>query len=265
MVYDIDLTKPKFAYLFGLLQTDGTLKSNTRNRGCLSVELKVEDRAILESLQELITVYSSIRERTRDTNFKKNYTSAIWSVCDYDFRTALNNIGLPYGKKSETINIPTVTFSEIDYWRGILDGDGSLGLTKTKNKIPFLSLVTSSELLANAYVEFLFKRTGYRKEINPNKRDGVYNICILNEDAQLLTNEIYYPRCLCIDRKYKSAELVKSWVRPNDMVKRTWEVRKWTPEEDIVALNLSTKDAAEKLGRTEKSVSVRAYRLRKGI
>jgi hypothetical protein len=54
MVYDIDLTKPKFAYLFGLLQTDGTLKSNTRNRGCLSVELKVEDSHIPPSSQYIL-------------------------------------------------------------------------------------------------------------------------------------------------------------------------------------------------------------------
>jgi len=260
MVYSFSLTNPELAYIFGFLQTDGHLRKNSRNRGCLEVELQTQDRPILDKFMEIIPVSSTIRERTRDTNFKSKYVSVIWSVYDLEFRTALNKLGLSYGKKSQTISIPTVPFSEIDYWRGIIDGDGSLGMTA--KQYPFISLITTSPSLHQAYTEFLFKKTGQIKMTTPNKRDNAYNICLFKENAQKLIDELYYPGCLCLDRKLAAAELAKTWVRPADMIKRTWEVRKWTPNEDTIVLKLPYKKAAEKLGRTEKSIKTRAWRLR---
>lgn len=43
MVYHIDLTNPDFAYMFGFIQTDGHLSKNSRNRGCMQIELQVAD------------------------------------------------------------------------------------------------------------------------------------------------------------------------------------------------------------------------------
>lgn len=260
MVYHFDLTNPKLSYLFGFLQADGHLRQLSRNRGRIEVELHVQDRTILEKFTNLITVHSYIRERTRDTNFKKQYKSVTWSVFDLGFRTVLNELGLPYGKKSKIISTPTVPFSEIDYWRGVIDGDGSLGLTA--NQYPFLSLITTSPFLHCAYTEFLFQKIGQRKITTPNKRDKAFNICVFKENAQKLIGELYYPGCICLDRKLKSAEMVNAWVRPSDMVKKTWAVRKWTSKEDAIVLKFPYQKAAEKLGRTERSVKTRAWRLR---
>ena len=87
----------------------------------------------------------------------------------------------------------------------------------------------------------------------------IYVFC---EDAQKLISELYYPGCLCLDRKLASADVAKAWVRPASMVKRTWEVRRWTPREDAIVLKFPYKKAAEKLGRTESSIKTRAWRLR---
>jgi hypothetical protein len=74
MVYSFNLVQPEMSYMFGFMQTDGHLSKNTRNRGRLAIELQVSDRSLLERLQALVSVNSSIKERTRDTNFKKNST-----------------------------------------------------------------------------------------------------------------------------------------------------------------------------------------------
>ncbi|AKN68468.1 hypothetical protein QR97_00320 [Streptomyces sp. PBH53] len=55
--------------------------------------------------------YSSITERTRSTNFAKTHASATWTVCSLDARTTLNELGLPYGRKSKTIAPPNGPFS----------------------------------------------------------------------------------------------------------------------------------------------------------
>lgn len=141
--YQIDLNVAELAYMFGFLQADGHLYSNTRNRGRLSLELKVQDAWLVEQFARLVPFYSSIRTRTRRTNFSEIYSSVIWTVHDRSFREALIAKGLPQGKKSDIISIPDGEFAQVDYYRGIVDADGSLGITA--QGIPFVSLMTVSE------------------------------------------------------------------------------------------------------------------------
>ncbi|MEA5567319.1 hypothetical protein [Anabaena sp. UHCC 0399] len=44
---NITLENPYYAYLFGFIQTDGHLYNNTRDRGCLSIEINKQDEHIL--------------------------------------------------------------------------------------------------------------------------------------------------------------------------------------------------------------------------
>lgn len=254
-----DLAQPSFSYLFGFIQTDGHLQQNTRNRGRLSIEISERDIDILYKFQNLILpIYSSISTRTRNTNFKNNYSSSIWTVFDLTFRTLINNLGIPYGKKSNLISIPQISFSEIDYFRGIIDGDGSLGFAKG---IPFLSLVTASKNLANEYEIFISKLIHKHKKLTPNKRDGIYNICIFSEDAQIVIKKLYYKDCLCLDRKYKLANEVLLWKRPLTMRKNLLPKKIWTKEEDKIISTFPIEVASKELNRTHSSIKTRLYRL----
>jgi hypothetical protein len=213
------MNKRELSYLLGFLQTDGHMRSGTRNRGAISIELSSKDKDILYRLRRIIPVNSTIKHRTRNTNFKKNYTAWTLNIFHKSFRDLMNGMGLPYGAKSKIIKQPSInTISLIDYWRGIIDGDGSLGITG--QKFPFLSLVTVSKQLAIDYEEFLFSYTGKRKLFSPNTRDSSYNIMITKEDAQLIINKLYYNDCICINRKKKLAKKVLKWRRPKSMRKK---------------------------------------------
>jgi len=259
----IDLTDPDMAYLMGFLQTDGHMSQGAGNKGRLSIELAERDAHILLVFQSMFSTYTSIHNRERDTNFKEKYRSSVLTLCDLETRTLLNSLGLPYGKKSKVVSPPSVPFSEVDYYRGIIDGDGSLGLTESGH--PFLSLTTSSKELTVCYLTFLFGLTGKRKTSKPTTRDRVYNPCVLKEDAQIVVSALYYEGCTCLDRKRQMAEVVLRWSRPTDMRKRNFDVKRWTPKEDTVVRGHSVPDAARILGRTEKSVRIRAFRLKHGM
>ena len=111
-------------------------------------------------------------------------------------------------------SIPIVEFNEFDFWRGVIDGDGSLGIT-SKN-IPFISLVTKSENLKIEYLKFLEKYLNIKKSINRNKRDNVYNIMVTNENAIKLINLIYYDTSkIYLNRKFIKAKQVLLWQRNN--------------------------------------------------
>jgi hypothetical protein len=253
----LDLTIPEHAYMIGFIQADGHLYAQSRNRGALSVELSIKDSDILFKLQSFIGL-GSVSERIRDTNFSKAYACATWRVYGGDFREQLVKCGISVGKKSETARPPRTPFSLVDYLRGFSDGDGSLGLTATG--LPFWSLVTSSQAIADCYGNFIFDVTGLRKVLNRNKRDGVFNISVFKEDSQAVVKNLYYEGCFCMDRKRDKAKEVVAWKRPAGMVKR-FRLIPWSQEDDAFIENHEVWEAVAALERTKGSVTARKWRL----
>lgn len=254
----IDLKKPEHAYFFGLLQSDGTFYETTRNRGRISLELKRSDSAILKKLSEILPIKSSIHHRDRDTNFKKNYHSDVLYIFDLNFREEMKLLGLPVGKKHKLIKPPEVLFSEADYYRGLVDGDGSIGFTA--KGYPFVSFVTSSYKIMKSYISYIEKITGKLKRISRNKRDNVFNICLLLEDAQEFLEVVYYKNCLSISRKYELAQSILDWKRKID--NKRISKKNWQSWEDEIVLENVPETASKILKRSVKSVSMRFWRLK---
>ena len=192
------------SYIYGLLITDGSLSLYDRNRGRVSLEVNMIDEDIVYKLCNLIP-NSHHRERTRNTNFKKDYTTKIFSNTRKEFRDQLISQGFPVKDKTLNASPPILNYSEFDFWRGVIDGDGSIGIT-SKN-IPFISLVTKSENLKIAYTEFIKKFLNHNINVNRNKRDSVYNIMLTKEKAIILANMLYLKEnpTIYLDRKYNKA------------------------------------------------------------
>jgi hypothetical protein len=259
----LELTRPDHAYLFGFIQADGHLYKDPKhpNKGKLKIELAARDLDILQKIQVLIRVKSSLTSRVRSTNFTAGSMVQTYSlsICDMRFRQELEALGVPVGKKSRKVGTPLEPYSEIDYLRGVIDGDGSLGITK--KGVPFISLVTASESLKETYLSFVKRYTGHAKVSHRNKRDNIYNICVTNEKAKELVNILYYDGCLSLERKKGKAKEIREWSRPEDRPKANYIKKSWTREEDAVLMRLSNKEAAEELGRTRQSVNLRRWRL----
>lgn len=254
------LNKNEMSYILGIIFTDGTLCEFSRNRGKIVIELKEEDSDILYKIKNLLPCNSSIRIRIRNTNFAQNYTSVILSIYDLEFRNLMKEYGLAAGKKSDIINIPDKIIIE-DFLRGIIDGDGSLGISK--NNIPFISLITASEELKNGYLKFINRLTGLKKISNRNTRDNIFNISVMRENAQVIVKKLYYENCLCIKRKYERAIEVIKWERPLDVIKINHSANRWNKEEDKYLLSHSIDETINFTKRTRKAVIIRLCRLKK--
>ncbi|MFC4909379.1 LAGLIDADG family homing endonuclease [Actinomadura gamaensis] len=258
-----DPTRPEMAYLLGFLQADGNHRRAGPGKGLVSVELTARDIDLLKAFQRLVPYRSSISTRSRETNFSNGvHTSAVWSFGAAEARHALEALGLPPGKKSAVIGPPKVPFSEPDYVRALVDADGSVGFTG--RGYPFVSFTTASPVMSGYVCDKVFEVTGVRRTVRPNGRDGVYNLLVTSDPAAELARWLYYEGCLALERKYAKAVEVAGWVRPEGMRARS-SPRRWTPQEDEVVLAMTTPEAAEVLGRTEKSVAIRRVRLRKGV
>jgi hypothetical protein len=255
----LTMENPFYAYLFGLVQTDGHLYQNSRNRGRLSIELGKRDEELLLELQKRMPFNSSIVQRKRKTNFSDECVSVIWNVFDKRFRDFLMENGIPYGRKSNIISKPVGKYSKVDYFRGLIDGDGSLGLTA--KGFPFLSFITASSEIANEYLSFLKSITNKEKTTTQNKRDNVFNIAVYKEDAQKVVQTLYYKNCFGLPRKIQKAEEVLNWRRPVTM-KIVENRKRWTKLEDNFILSNSIKDAMIKLDRSQNSIEMRLWRLK---
>ena len=261
----LDLARPDHPYLFGFLQGDGTLaKQKARpndGRGSLSVELEKGDVELLKRFQRLLTCNSYLAPRTRTTNFKEDWESVVWRLYHQPLRLQLEELGIPVGRKSAIVKPPVVVHVENDYWRGLLDADGSLGLTGSG--WPFVSFVTSSDYVALGYLNYLQQVIGKRKTSSRNERDSVYNIAVVKEDAQTVAQTLYYDGALALDRKVSEARTVLGWVRPPNLPMHSPLIR-WLPEEDETLLVLGPKEAVEVLSRTIHATTLRHRALKRG-
>ena len=256
----INLKIPEHSYFFGFVQADGNLNKpyEKREKGRLSIELGKEDLHILESFKKLFpSVYSGITTRTRDTNFKKEHTSYTLTICDMGFRNEVNKLGVPYGKKDKSILPPFTNFSERDYIRGLVDGDGSVGITE--KRFPFISISVKSEKLKDYLCETIEKNVGERKRLSRNKRDDTYNIMLNREKAQKFIKYLYHPDCLALKRKLRKAKEALKWKRL-ETLKRIFQ-KFWEPWKDKYILNHSIKESSNELKRTERSIKMRLWRL----
>jgi hypothetical protein len=259
-VTHLDLTDPAHAYFFGFAQTDGSLYAGRGHKGRFAIELSVRDEAVLHSFSALFDVRSSVSYRERVTNFGPHH-AVVWTVCDLGFRRELIDLGLPAGRKSATIAPPVSPFSAADYLRGLVDGDGSVGFTRAG--LPFVSFVTASQALAEFFCAQALAVTGAVRTPRRNTRDGVYNPMVARDPAAPFAAWLYPEGCLALDRKRESAARVATWTRPAGMRARPVSgSRRWTAAEDADVFTGSVREAAARLNRSERSVTIRRVRLR---
>ena len=84
---------------------------------------------------------------------------------------------------------------------------------------------------------------------------------IATDSAVEFARWLYEDACIAMERKREAALAAADWERPAGMRARC-NRKRWTPAEDAVVLRMSIKDAAEALGRTKQSVSLRRWRLK---
>ncbi|WP_336621273.1 LAGLIDADG family homing endonuclease [Streptomyces sp. DH10] len=226
------------------------------------MELSVRDIDLLQRFQQLTPYNTSISERVRRTNFAESHRSAVWRLYALEARTKLNELGLPYGRKSKNVAPPRVEFSERDYLRGLFDADGSLGHSQG---CPFISLATASTHVMAYLCSYAEKITGTKRNLRRNQRDGVYNVMYVTEAAQTLVAHLYYPGCLALKRKQTTAASIAEWARPVGSKPRPPRIQ-WTRAMDQVLLAAPTvAHAATELGYSFSACQGRRWKLLHGV
>lgn len=254
-MFEVNLLNETHAYFYGLLLSDGHLELATRNRGRISIEL-ANGCEVLNSLQEYFG--GSRFSRSRKTNFSDNLKIEGWRNSRIEFRSQLMKFGFPPGDKSLTQNVPNSLYNKRGFWRGYIDGNGSMGFTE--NNRPFLSIATKSSSIAHMWEKFLFN-FHIQRNTNRNKRDNFYNILITTEDAQNVLNYLYNNAEVKMDYNYQNYKNIMNWIRPPNMPKAP-PSKQWDHYQDRFILNHSIQESIDKLDRTKSSIKNRLFRLK---
>lgn len=208
------LVLDEYAYVYGFLIADGSIhRTGQYRKAKISFEINERDESILYKMASIMGDYRpKISHRTKDTNFKDNNKLTCLRFNNTQLADELEECGVFSGKKSNICTTPIVEYHEQAFFRGLFDGDGSLGFTSSG--VPFISIVTASEDMKNAILQLGEKLTKTKKVTSRNKRDNVYNIMWTNEDAITIAKYLYgYETNFKLDRKYASYLKMLSWVR----------------------------------------------------
>ena len=198
-----DFTKEEDSYFYGLLLTDGHIDSIGNGLG---ISLKESDLYMLEKLREYIGCDNKICKQTRDEHIW--YTFSIKSLTIKERLTAQNFTA----RKSKKEKLPNFDWvNNRHFWRGVVDGDGSVFFT---NNSPKLSLCGSTEMLEgfNRFCQVnCFTKP---RKLDNTKSEDFFTMCYSGEEAMRIMKLLYDDSIVFLTRKKNRVEQYKETYIP---------------------------------------------------
>lgn len=190
------------AYWLGFITADGCVHHDNKKYdkiNILAVHLAIVDLPHVEKLKKSLDTDYKIHIKQRGVSCQLRVTSL--KICN-----DLSNYGVVARKtgKTDPINIPEQF--EVPYWRGYIDGDGSLHEASTKTKfgvydIPVLS-VSGDYKVIYKFKHFL-RKNGIVVSDNETFYRNVYKYRVINTKAMSAIKLLYSNASIFLDRKYK--------------------------------------------------------------
>ena len=202
------------AYFLGLIYSDGNVRERN-GKYYLNIELKREDKYILEKFASELRCGNKIYDRDRITNFGESHMSNFTSCNSKKIFDDLARFNIVPDKSHTTtsfINIEELIPNNLikHFLRGLIDGDGTISkrYTTRQNAIA----IYQNEI--NFCYEFdrLLKESmndyDLYENIIVNKNTGVYNLRYRRiDDIKKICDFLYNGSSIYLKRKYQLAEL----------------------------------------------------------
>lgn len=191
---------PDVAYWLGVLFADGYI--NWKTFYSPQTVLAMKDREHLEKYKQFLK--SDFRILEQKHCLKKDGQHSISYRINVNSRKMAEDIAR-YGFEKEN---PTQTLENShDFWRGVIDGDGSLYVVKRprcRHNTVGVALVGSNQLL-QAFVRFLRPILPTSK-LSINKHKSIFAVCLVGKAALAVIKKLNYQSSkFSLDRKRNRA------------------------------------------------------------
>ena len=203
------------AYFLGLIYSDGNVREH--NGGYfLNLELKREDRYILEKLASELKCGNKIYDRNRKTNFGESCTSSFTTCNSKKMFDDLSKFNIVPNKSHTTESFcdnieELIPFHLIKHFlRGLIDGDGTISKRYTTNQNAISIYQNEIQFCYdfNRLLKIAIDDENLHENIIINKVSGVYNLRYRRiNDVCKICNFLYKDATIYLKRKYNLAKL----------------------------------------------------------
>lgn len=190
------------AWLLGFLAADGTISSSDNT---IKIGLSAKDKEILEKIKVEVKIENKIVERITKDGF--DVVDLHWTCREH--KEDLMQYGIT-PKKTFTLKPPKNLQEEyyIDFIRGYFDGDGSVNLIHSNNKISALrwQICGATSEILQWIIDFLYDRYNIPKvniliDKSSNRKHNYYYFQYSTNATKMIYNILYTPNSLYLKRK----------------------------------------------------------------
>ena len=184
---------PEAKYWVGFLLADGCI-SNNKGYPQISLGLKFEDAEHVRKfarfvgvLEESVIAFDSFNNFGRNHGVKLSFTGKglIPQLAKYGV--------VP--RKTKTAAVPPTLGQDPDFWRGLIDGDGSIRRDRGYNYIQ----LDGTFAIVEGFSDVCYAITGLRPAIIPHA--SIFRAGLNSAKATKLLKWLYYPGAVALERK----------------------------------------------------------------
>lgn len=198
---DIDI--PDKAYWIGFILADGNISSDKK---ILSIQLQSGDADHILKFRSFIGTDAPINKiEGLDYRSNKIHNAINIKVCSKGLCSRLREIGIFPNKSLRTVSVHLGIPDEFlgDYWRGVVDGDGSIGFYKSDD-CPRISLYGDIDVV-RSFKEFCGGFVDAEKiKINTNR--NIFSVEFTGRKAVIIARHLYSDASIYLERKYELAK-----------------------------------------------------------
>lgn len=189
-----DDLNPESLYWIGFLYADGHVRKNKEYS--IEVEIELKDKEHLEKYKLFLGCNKEIKQYAENSCSLKIFSQVIHS--------RLKELGFT-NKKSWTAIPHDLLKNSLDFWRGVLDGDGGVYDYEAS---PQMSLCGTLETIFE-FIIFCSKQLGIKEKYpsHSNKEgyatSNLYQVHYYGEDCKKVVDLLYKNSTVYLDRKYQ--------------------------------------------------------------
>ena len=177
---------PEVAYWAGFLMADGSIGGREE----VALVLAVRDSEHIRHFRAFLGSGHAITAIQQGSH----------QTCRFSFRSAkivadLSTLGVKPRKTYDAKATPVLA-EDRDFWRGVVDGDGYIGLVKGRR--PRLELVGALPLLEQFAA---FANHAAKSKVHPHPHKSIWRISLMGATARLVIDLLYRDSSVALERK----------------------------------------------------------------
>lgn len=194
------------AYFIGLLMADGYVSE----AGSVSIGLIATDRYVLDELNHFLGGGYQVKITTNGKS-RGRYSDNPMASLSFRCKQTVSDLA-SFGfspRKSATCKALRGLEHNKHFWRGMIDGDGSIFFDE--RDVPLFGLV-GSEDTCNQFAEFIrFHRPTWRGNVSKPRHRFLRSLRLSGDHARAIANLLYNGASIAIERKAAAAAKAMLW------------------------------------------------------